>query len=175
MTPDRREFIFSIAALAAAPPRYLIGRTAQAAHSPEPALSPGQLDLLAQFCEQIIPGDDFPGARELGVAEFIERTLREAHPGWIRVYAAGLRATEASSWELFEASFPNLTADQQVELLERMERGDLPSEHWSSPPQREFFSMVRSHTMQGYYSHPQWGGNRNKAAWRMIGYEDWWV
>jgi gluconate 2-dehydrogenase gamma chain len=175
MRPDRREFIFSIVALAAAPPRYLIGRTAPAAHSPEPALSPEQLDLLAQFCEQIIPTDDFPGARELGVVEFIERTLRKAHPGWIQVYEEGLRATELSSRDLFEESFPNLTADRQIELLERMERGDLPSEYWSSPPQRDFFSMVRSHTMQGYYSHPQWGGNRNKAAWSMIGYEDWWV
>jgi len=25
------------------------------------------------------------------------------------------------------------------------------------------------------YSHPKWGGNKDKLAWKMIGYEDWWV
>jgi gluconate 2-dehydrogenase gamma chain len=175
MGPDRREFIFSIAALAAAPPRFLMGQSAAEAQSTTRALSRERLELLAHFCEQLIPTDDFPGARELGVAEFIDRTLREAHPGWIHVYEDGLGAVEATSRKLFDVSFPELTPARQIELIERMERGELPAELWVSPTQTGFFSMVRSHAMQGYYSHPQWGGNRDKAAWKMIGYDDWWV
>jgi gluconate 2-dehydrogenase gamma chain len=130
---------------------------------------------LGDICEQIIPADDFPGARELGVATFIERVLREAHPEWTTVYQAGLNSTEASSQKVFRESFAKLTSDQQFQLLQRMERGDLPSELWPSPSTEDFFSMVRSHTMQGFYSNPRWGGNRDKLAWKMIGFDDWWV
>ena len=56
-----------------------------------------------------------------------------------------------------------------------MERGDLPFLNWNGYECTEFLAMVRDHTMQACYSHPKWGGNKDKLAWKMIGYEDWWT
>lgn len=172
---DRREFVFSLAALALAPPRRLLGSSNRNMQESAPALTPVEKELLGHICEQIVPTDEFPGARELGVVEFIDRVLKEAHPEWLEVYRAGLRSTDLTSRELHERSFSELTPDQQIELLQRMERTDLPPASWSAPAQSDFFSMVRSHTFQGYYSHPTWGGNRDKVSWKMIGYDDWWT
>jgi len=175
MKADRREFLFSLAAMATAPPRFLVAGGVPPVQQDGRGLSADQLVLLGAICEQIIPADDFPGARELGVATFIERVLREAHPEWTAVYQAGLTSADSSSKELFQESFVKLTADRQFQLLQRMERGDLPPDLWSAPLSGDFFSMVRSHTMQGFYSNPRWGGNRDKLAWKMIGFDDWWV
>ena len=175
MKPDRRAFLFSLASLAAAPPRFLVGGAAATEQLPGRALSDEEREVLGRFCEQLIPADDFPGALELGVADFIERVLREGHPEWVTVYRSGLKSTQETCLKLHQSSFVKLGSEQQIELMEKMERGDLPSELWQAPAASDFFAMVRSHAMQGFYSHPKWGGNRDKIAWKMIGYDDWWA
>ena len=127
------------------------------------------------MCEQIFPKDEFPGAIELGVPNFIERCLREGHAEWIGIYRAGLRSTETSSRSIYGRGFLELSFDDQTRLLGRMQTGDLPNADWHSVAARDFFRMIRDHTLQGAYSHPKYGGNRNKAAWDMIGYYDFWV
>lgn len=174
MRTNRREFVYSLAALATAPPRHLWGQQG-ASTATAASLNRDQMVTLAELCEQIVPADDFPGAKELGVAQFIERTLKEAHPGWIQIYQAGLGALDASSRELYDIPFASLEEEQKTGLVGSLEKGELPPGPWTSPSQSDFFAMVRSHTMQGYYGHPKWGGNRDKSAWKMIGYDDWWV
>ena len=41
---------------------------------------------------------------------------------------------------------------------------------WPVDP-AEFFRNVIEHVMEGYYSDPGNGGNRDSIAWRMIGFE----
>jgi gluconate 2-dehydrogenase gamma chain len=36
----------------------------------------------------------------------------------------------------------------------------------------DFFNLVRSHTLQGYYGSPRHGGNRNAVSWRMLGLDE---
>jgi len=138
-------------------------------------LTDGETEILGHLCDQVIPPDDFPGGRDLGVAGFIDRLLKEVHPDWLVIYRSGLRSTDLSSQEVYGKRFPELDFSQQTELMKRMERGDLPRQKWFGFESSEFFYMVRDHTMQGYYSHPKWGGNRDKIAWKMIGYDDWWA
>lgn len=174
MELKRRSFLFSLAALASAPPAELLPRLRAAVAAPAP-LSETEKEVLGQFCEQLVPADEFPGARELGAVEFIERLLAEAHPEWTEVYRAGLRATDLSSRRRFQQPFAELPFERQTELLKLMEQGELESEDWNGVSQQSFFGTVLSHTMHGCYAHPQWGGNRGKRAWEMIGYDDWWV
>jgi gluconate 2-dehydrogenase gamma chain len=174
MKLNRRQFVYSLAAMAAAPPRPLQAAI-QSPGSASPSLTAAEKTALGHLCQQIIPADAFPGARDLGVVDFIERTLQEAHPDWIVVYRAGLRSTDLSSQHMHGRPFADLPFAQQKELLEKMESDDLPQLEWSGVAGSDFFAMVRDHTMQGYYSHPRWGGNKDKAAWRMIGYDDWWA
>lgn len=175
MQLERRTFLFSLAALAVAPPRELLPRGLASAQTADPPLTEPEKAVLAGICEQMVPRDEFPGARELGAVEFIERTLSEAHPEWIQVYRSGLQATERSSRRRFERAFAELTFEEQTALLLSMEKGELSAEDWSGIAQSSFFGLVLSHTMHGCYAHPQWGGNRGKEAWAMIGYDDWWV
>jgi hypothetical protein len=32
--------------------------------------------------------------------------------------------------------------------------------------------MIRLHTLMGFLSHPQYGGNREQMAWKLVGFED---
>jgi gluconate 2-dehydrogenase gamma chain len=32
--------------------------------------------------------------------------------------------------------------------------------------------LVRQHTIMGFFSNPQYGGNRDKMGWKLIGFED---
>ena len=35
---------------------------------------------------------------------------------------------------------------------------------------RSFFSVLLQNTMEGYFADPMYGGNRNNAVWKMIGF-----
>src|SRR6266581_1689164 len=48
---------------------------------------------------------------------------------------------------------------QQIQLLTGIEHSG-------------FFELVRLHTIMGYLSHPDYGGNHNQAGWKLIGFED---
>ena len=37
--------------------------------------------------------------------------------------------------------------------------------------ERVFFETVRNHTIEGMFGDPKWGGNRDYAGWKMIGYK----
>jgi len=173
-TLSRRGFIFLLSALPFAPKAGL-DQSVAASGDQNHAFDDVDRRVLGSVCEQIFPKDEFPGAIELGVPGFIERCLREGHADWTGIYRAGFRSTEASSRSTYAKEFLELSFDEQTRLLERMQTGDLPKTDWPSVAAKDFFRMLRDHTLQGAYSHPKYGGNRNKAAWDMIGYYDFWV
>jgi gluconate 2-dehydrogenase gamma chain len=175
MQLNRREFVYSLAALTSAPPLTFSVKAQQSGKPQGDPLSDREMEILNSICEQIVPKDEFPGAGELGVGIFISRLLKEAHPDWIKVYRSGLRSTEKSSVKLYQKPFLELNLEEQTLLLKRMEKGDLALTDWGAFPPGEFFAMVSSHTIQGFYGHPRWGGNRGRKAWAMIDYDDWWV
>lgn len=136
-----------------------------------------QARTLEAICEQIVPPDgEYPGGR--GVLYYIDNALTKwlAHNRWD--YLAGLEGINESTQLMFGKNFVDLEWDQQTRVLEEMERGKAPGQVWtrlSIGPEREnssrnFFNLVLSHTMQGYYGHPKYGGNRDKVSWKMIGY-----
>lgn len=175
MKVNRREFAYSLAALAFAPPVRLFGLPVTGGAAGPAWLTDEEKALLGEISNQIVPADEFPGARELGVVVFIDRLLREAHPDWLVIYREGLENLETACREEYGKPFAGLSSEEQVGFLKKLAGGGMPLETWGAFPSDEFFEMVRNHVMQGYYSHPQWGGNKDKAAWKMIGYDDWWV
>ena len=174
MTLSRRGFIFLLSALPFAPKAGL-AQSVSTSGDQNRLFDDTERRLLGSLCEQIFPKDEFPGAIELGVPGFIERCLREGHADWTGIYRAGFHSTDASSRSVYGKRFLELSFDEQTRLLEQMQTGDLPKADWLSVAAKDFFRMIRDHTLQGAYSHPKYGGNRNKAAWDMIGYYDFWV
>jgi gluconate 2-dehydrogenase gamma chain len=134
----------------------------QHVHSEPPAptgplrvFTPEEAKEVEAVAAQIIPADDTGGAREAGVIRFIDLTLAtydtEAQP----LYRDGLRMLAEKSGGRFSA----LDSARQIEVLRDIEKS-------------EFFGMVRNHTVIGFFSHPQYGGNHDRMGWKLIGFED---
>ncbi len=71
------------------------------------------------------------------------------------------RMPKESAANASAAKWLELTSQQQFELVSAIEQ-QYP----------EFFNLVRSHTLQGYYGSPRHGGNRNAVSWRMLGLDE---
>lgn len=137
--------------------------------APYRLFSGAEADTLTALVNQIIPEDESPGAVWANVLRFIDRQLARAYVQHRDTYREGLAALERSAQAVFQSSFPALRFEQQEALVERMEQGDLPADLWGDLPPRQFFQLVRTHTMQGYYADPRHGGNRDGVSWRMLG------
>jgi gluconate 2-dehydrogenase gamma chain len=87
----------------------------------------------------------------------------------VELYRAGLNALESEAQASTGASFVNLNSDVQGALLSRIEVGDVTT-RWPIDP-ATFFRNVVNHTIEGFYSDPANGGNRNAVSWHMIGFQ----
>jgi gluconate 2-dehydrogenase gamma chain len=70
---------------------------------------------------------------------------------------------------IYDKVFVDLGAQQQIDVLHRLESGQVPSAIWKQASSSEFFGLVVDHTMQGYYGDPRHGGNRDGMSWKMLG------
>jgi len=116
---------------------------------------------ISAIASQIIPSDESPGAREAGVIYFIDRALDTFDSGKRALYAKGLAEAERKRAELFPGSksIADLSGERQIRLLEAIEK-------------TEFFEQVRTHSIMAFFGNPSYGGNRDLAGWKLIGFED---
>ena len=125
------------------------------------------LTIIA-FAEQIIPADKDPGATDANVINFIDKQLVGPYTRFQEDYRKGISAIENSTRQIYQKSFFELEPDVQIELMEQMERGELPDEFWPEVNQQQFFNLMRDHTMQGFYGSPRHGGNENYVSYKMM-------
>jgi hypothetical protein len=133
-----------------------------------PTLTPTHWSTLRALMDRIIPPDDFPGAWEAGVGDYLARQFERGLSDQVDEYRRGLEALETEAQAAAGATFASLDAPAQAEILGRLETGQVRTA-WPVDPSG-FFSLVIAHVMEGYYSDPGNGGNREAAAWRMIGF-----
>jgi gluconate 2-dehydrogenase gamma chain len=161
-SPDRRE-ILEMFALAAAASRFTgFARWVCAPeHAPQAStqarpksytpqfFTPAEFAVIDQLCELIIPTDESPGAREAGVAEFID-FMAASDPELQWPFRYGLDWLNARAAALHGSAFMSLTAGQQTALL-----GTLAHRDSSAPTDadgRNFFLLLRRYTVMGYYT-----------------------
>lgn len=133
-------------------------RQAVAAAAPAGVLSRAEARTLAAACARIIPTDENgPGAAEARASVYIDRALG----GWLapsrEVYTAGLAALDDAARARGAERFADLTVADQDAVLGAIE-------------QTPFFALVRTHTIQGTFCDPAYGGNANFVGWDLIGY-----
>ena len=133
-------------------------------------LTSNHWNILRSLMNRIIPQDDFPDAWEAGVGNYLARQFERDLRSQVDTYHLGLEALEAESQAFAGRGFSDLDASAQDLILSRLEAGQATSS-WPVNP-AEFFHMVIEHVMEGYYSDPGNGGNRDSIAWRMIGFEN---
>ena len=137
--------------------------------SPWRFLSIEEAKTIEAICEHIVPADQDPGATQAGVVFFFDRQLVGYLKRWQATYREGIAGVDQTSLALFRKKFVDLPSKQQAEVLTALEKNEAPGEIWKRRSAREFFDLVVSHTMQGFYGDPRHGGNRDRASWKMLG------
>jgi hypothetical protein len=127
-------------------------------------------ETLRAVVDCLIPPDDFPGAYEAGVCDYLKRIFRTDLASQSGFFHAGIEGIEAEALARFNTRFVDLTSEQQVATLAAIESGEVKTS-WSISPTR-FFEMLVNTTAEGYYSDPQQGGNREAISWLMTGFEE---
>ncbi len=155
------------------------------------------------FVDRLIPADDLsPGGKDCGCAVFIDRQLAGPHGRFEARYMRGpfqkgtkqqgpqspitpaqqyrkaLAALDAACRAKFgNRAFVNLNDAEKDEAIKGLEDGSLKLDGTDS---QEFFKLILKDTQNGFLADPIYGGNRNMASWKMIGfpgahydYRDW--
>jgi gluconate 2-dehydrogenase gamma chain len=125
--------------------------------------------LVDAIAEQIIPSDEWPGGKNSGVTNFIDKQLVGAFKRYQVVYRKGLSAIQESCNTTYQKRFEELPREKQTIFLEKMESGLMKESVWAGGFDKEFFGLIRDHTMQSFYGSQIHGGNKNKMSYRMIG------
>jgi gluconate 2-dehydrogenase gamma chain len=154
-------------------------------------LNSDEASFIEAAVARLIPEDDqWPGALEAGVSNYIDKQLAGAWGVGERLYRSGpWRAGTPSQGyqlpftpaELFRISidaigkelsragtpFTTMNSEQQDAYLTRLESG---GKDLGGVPSNVFFEHLWECTVEGYFSDPVYGGNRDMVAWRMIGF-----
>lgn len=154
---------------AAAPPE-VAAQAIPAARAGEPLenISAEESEVLEAIVARLIPTDATgPGATEARAARYIDRALGGALASSRQIYTAGLAALDRYARSSRGASFARLSATDQDATLMDVEAG-VATGFPGNPA--AFFNLVRTHTLQGTFGDPSYGGNANFAGWDLIGY-----
>jgi gluconate 2-dehydrogenase gamma chain len=131
-------------------------------------LTAAEADTLEAICARLIPSDhNGPGAAEARAAHYIDRALTGPLRGSRDAYAAGLAAIDVYAQSSKGAPFARLAPRDQDAVLTDMEKNVATG---FMPNAATFFALVRTHTIQGTFCDPYYGGNANFVGWDLIGY-----
>lgn len=156
-------------------------------------LSPAEAAFVEAATGRLIPKDDLgPGAVEAGVPVFIDRQLAGPYGQGARwymqgpwgvgeptqgyqtrltpagLYRAGIHDTDAAvAHEGRAATFAKLGPDDQDRWLHQLEDGKVQLPNADA---KTFFEMLFQNTLEGFFSDPLYGGNRDMVGWKLIGF-----
>jgi gluconate 2-dehydrogenase gamma chain len=143
--------------------------------------------------DRLIPPDDTgPSASQCNVQVFLDRQLAGPFGRGDHYYLGGPwpkgtpeqgYQSRLSPAQLYRAAIPavetyvkgkhdgkafkELAATEQDTVLKALESGDAQLEGADG---KGFFAMLLQNTLEGYFSDPIYGGNKDMAAWKMIGF-----
>lgn len=194
----RRRLLGGMSALAVAGPvaaRTYIGEVPwapnaalppQGADDTAPFLTPSERAFVTAAVDRLIPEDEFPSASQLGVVDFIDRQLAGAYGRGDIYYMQGpfedglpTQGYQAEAPALLYRQaiedieawlgepFADLAPERQDEALTALSEDEAELEHVEP---KTFFELLWQNTKEGYFGDPLYGGNRDMAAWRMIGF-----
>ena len=124
---------------------------------------------VAAFTERLMPGaPGMAGARDAGVLNYIDLALAGAYADQQDFYRRGLAQLDAYCHEAHQAPFGRLDAAKQDAVITALEQGKATG--FSYPTAPAFFNTLRTHTMEGMFADPVYGGNKDFAGWRLVGF-----
>ena len=149
--------------------------------------------FVEALVDHMVPADEVsPKGTDLGVNIYIDRALAGAwgkgerlymqgpwKPGApsqgyqlpltpAQLYRAGIEATNAHCRKTYGKSFDRIEDAQRQEVLVGLSTAKISFD--SGLPVRVFWATLYQTVVEGMYSDPIYGGNRNKAGWAIIGF-----
>lgn len=104
---------------------------------------------MERLADTIIPSDSSPGAKEAGVAEFIDfmvaNTVEDQYP-----FRMGIAWLNARSEQISGQPFLQLNSEQQNSMLVPLAFKDKARP--GDEDGREFFKLIRNYTVTGFYT-----------------------
>ena len=171
---------------------------AAAAPAPSPGagytyLKPQEAAFVEAVVDHMVPKDELTGSgTEIGLATFIDRALAGGWGKGDRLYMQGpwLKGTPNQGYQLaltpaqlyraaipacdghcrktFSKDFAGGSAEQKEMFLKDLQGGKITLD--GGVPGRVFFGMLYENVMEGLFSDPVYGGNKDKVGWKMIGF-----
>jgi gluconate 2-dehydrogenase gamma chain len=153
---------------------------------------PDEARFIEAAVARLIPADaNGPGAIEAGVPHFLDRQLGGAWGAGERLYRSGpwqqgvpgqgyqlpftpgelfhnaLRAIHDDLQHRRGTTFDRLPGAEQDAYLQSLQTGQ---QSLNGVPAHTFFESLLGLTIEGFFSDPVYGGNKDMAAWKMIGF-----
>lgn len=155
-------------------------------------LMQAEIAFLDAAVSRLIPADELgPGAKEAGVTFFIDQQLAgpfgrgetwymqgpwrqgTEEQGYqlkmtpAQLYRSAIQAIDEHCRRTFDKkTFAELAPGDQDELLHALEKGKVELD----VPGKEFFHMLWQNTQEGFLADPLYGGNRDFAGWKLVGF-----
>jgi gluconate 2-dehydrogenase gamma chain len=148
--------------------------------------------FLSAAYDTFIPADRLsPSGTDCGLVTFIDRQLAGAWGGGARLYrggpfikgtreqgyqlsltpreffAAGIKAANEWTRKTYGKDFDRISPAERETALQAMDAGKAELNEIDA---KQFFEMLYQSAMEGFFADPIYGGNRDKVAWRMVGY-----
>ena len=150
----------------------LTPQVAHAAHGGEGVgafFNISDMQTIGAMAERIMPGaPGKAGALDAGVVNYIDLALAGAYSDQQEFYRHGLTQLQAYCDATHKKPFGQLSSAQQDEVLTALESGKATGFDWPTAP--AFFNVLRKHTMEGMFADPVYGGNKDFAGWRLVGF-----
>jgi gluconate 2-dehydrogenase gamma chain len=156
-------------------------------------LNTSEQDFIETVVNHMIPADDLsPKGTDIGIHYFIDRALAGSWGKGDRLYMSGpwkkglptqgyqLPLTPSDLYRVsidqsnkycvqkYGVSVKKLSSIQLEEFLLNLKDGKINFPE--GPPSKVFFTMLYENIMEGMFSDPIYGGNKNKAGWKLIGF-----
>jgi gluconate 2-dehydrogenase gamma chain len=149
--------------------------------------------FVEALVDHMVPADELtPKGTDIGINVYIDRALAGAwgkgerlymQGPWklgtpsqgyqlpltpAQLYRAGIAATNAHCRKTYGKLFDRLDETQREEVLVGLSSGKVTFDN--GPPVRVFWGTMYQTVMEGMFADPIYGGNRNKAGWKLIGF-----
>lgn len=155
-------------------------------------LTATEVAFFTAVADTMIPANNLsPSGSDCGVVTFIDRQLAGAWGSGAKMYrqgpfqkgtptqgyqlpltprqffAAGIAAANEWSRKAHGKDFDRLAPKEREAALKDLETGKAAL---SEIDAKQFFGALLKIVMEGFFADPIYGGNRDKAGWRMVGY-----
>jgi gluconate 2-dehydrogenase gamma chain len=153
-----------------------------------------EMTFVKAAVARLIPADELgPGAVEAGVPYFVDQQLSGAYGAGAHfynqgpfgsvtpfqgnqlplspaeLYRVGIAATDQYCQQTYGKLFATLDVAKQDEVLRGLQ-GIADDINLKEIPGTAFFARLLTDTMDGFFADPAYGGNKDMAGWRLVGF-----